>query len=255
MLPKEYKPAVKTSLVRIGPKFDGGYVTAEESLSGTSMIYGFGMSTDWSFEEDFKSKTGAQVVCFDHSVDRRFWRYLISKDFERMLMLKINPFEFWQTVKLFLNYRNFFDGKNATHRQQMIGPGKMGGIDLHALVKGTTARNVFFKIDIEGWEYRILDQLITYQDVMTGVVIEFHDVDLHREKIINFIKNFDLALVHVHGNNNGGTDVNGDPLVLEMTFKPRSSLDKPYGESISLPLPGVDNPNNQKIADYQLSFQ
>ena len=251
MLPREFKPTVKTELVRVGSDRDGGYVVAAECLKDSSIIYGFGLSTDWTFEEDFKKRTGAQVVCFDHTVNRRLWRHLFLKDLRRLVLL--SPRHIFSTAKLFLDYRRFFNGKNATHHQRMIGPQKMGGVDLHQLINGNTQRNLFFKIDIEGWEYRILDQLVAYQNTMTGLVIEFHDVDLHREKIIQFIKTFDLPLVHVHGNNCAGTDVHGDPLVLEMTFKPRSPNDQPLTE-VSLPLPGYDFPNDRKIADYQLSF-
>jgi len=38
-------------------------------------------------------------------------------------------------------------------------------------------------MDIEGGEYRILDNLIKHQDKICGIVIEFHDIDLHLEKI------------------------------------------------------------------------
>ena len=34
---------------------------------------------------------------------------------------------------------------------------------------------IFLKIDIEGWEYRLLKDLITYSEVIEGLVIEFHD--------------------------------------------------------------------------------
>ena len=54
---------------------------------------------------------------------------------------------------------------------------------------------------------------------MTGLVIEFHDVDLHQEKILEFINNFNLELTHIHPNNFGLKDDNGDPKVIEMTFE------------------------------------
>ena len=49
------------------------------------------------------------------------------------------------------------------------------------------SNKIFLKIDIEGSEYRILDDLIRYQDLIKGLVIEFHNIDLHMEKILNFI--------------------------------------------------------------------
>ena len=80
--------------------------------------------------------------------------------------------------------------------------------------KNLIHKPLFLKIDIEGSEYRILDDLIRYQDKITGLVIEFHNIDLHIEKILNFLKNFKLNLVHIHGQNPGGEDYldgSGDP--------------------------------------------
>ena len=59
---------------------------------------------------------------------------------------------------------------------------------------------------------------MTYQDKLSGVVIEFHDVDINKKIISKFIANFDLILTHIHPNNFGGVDEFGDPLVIEMTF-------------------------------------
>jgi FkbM family methyltransferase len=48
----------------------------------------------------------------------------------------------------------------------------------------------FLKIDIEGSEYRILEEIIELQDFICGIVIEFHNIDLHEDKILSFINNF-----------------------------------------------------------------
>ena len=56
------------------------------------------------------------------------------------------------------------------------------------LVPRKYSKNLFFKIDIEGSEYRLLEELVEFQGTMCGLVIEFHDIDLHIEKINNFIK-------------------------------------------------------------------
>ena len=55
------------------------------------------------------------------------------------------------------------------------------------------------KVDIEGGEYNVLDQIIKYQNNLTGLAIEFHNCDLMLEEIRLFIKTFDLDLVHLDG--------------------------------------------------------
>ena len=87
---------------------------------------------------------------------------------------------------------------------------------------------VFFKIDIEGSEYVILDQLISNNEDIIGLVIEFHYVGKNQNKIEKFINLFPLELVHIHPNNNRKTDDKGDPDTLEMTFakSPKMLSDK-----------------------------
>ena len=73
-------------------------------------------------------------------------------------------------------------------------------------------------MDIEGSEYRCLNDLINFQDKLSGAIIEFHDVDLNINLILAFIKNFNLTIAHVHANNCAPIKKNGIPLVIEITF-------------------------------------
>ena len=51
----------------------------------------------------------------------------------------------------------------------------------------TDKSDIFLKIDIEGSEYRILDSILENQNRISGIAIEFHDCDLHLDKIKRFI--------------------------------------------------------------------
>ena len=64
-------------------------------------------------------------------------------------------------------------------------------------------KKLFLKIDIEGSEYDILEDIILNKSKIQGIVIEFHEVSKNIDKIINFTNklNTDLYLVHIHANN------------------------------------------------------
>ena len=64
----------------------------------------------------------------------------------------------------------------------------------------------------------MLDDLLINQKKIIGLVIEFHDCDLHLEKITKFLSLFNLTLVHIHGNNFAELDLNNNIQVLELTF-------------------------------------
>ena len=110
--------------------------------------------------------------------------------------------------------------------------------------------NIFFKIDIEGSEYRVIDELIEVQDKIQGVVIEFHYLDLHLERVKNFISKFNLELIHIHPNNYGPTDKFGNPVTIELTFEKNSIVD---GKENILPNK-LDMKNNPEAEDINLKF-
>ena len=51
-----------------------------------------------------------------------------------------------------------------------------------------------------------------------GLAIEFHDVDINVEKVLNFIDKFDLKLVHIHANNWSTHGLNNIPSSIELSF-------------------------------------
>lgn len=122
--------------------------------------------------------------------------------------------------------------------------------DLNKILSLET-NNVFLKIDIEGNEYRIIDDLLLNQKKIIGLVIEFHDCDLHMEKIIKFISSFNLNLVHIHGNNFAERDFNGDIVVLELTF---SKNPVPVSDICVLPNK-LDMPNYHKKSEVIINFK
>ena len=46
--------------------------------------------------------------------------------------------------------------------------------------------NIFFKIDIEGSEYELLDSILLMQDNIVGLAIEFHDLNKNLDKVRDF---------------------------------------------------------------------
>lgn len=79
----------------------------------------------------------------------------------------------------------------------MIGPAGQPGVTslAEALATNTSeADRIFLKVDIEGSEYRLLREIEAYSPNIAGLVIEFHDFDLHRSRVENFIDAIPLRL-------------------------------------------------------------
>ena len=243
-LPKIFKPQKNYSLSRFGRNYDGGYLVSNKSILDAKSLISFGVLDDTSFEVDFLKLNKVPIFCFDHTLTRNYWKKRIFNDigasiFNLNLKFLINTFE------RYLESRKFFKLNNVKLFNQTITYNS-----IRKILKYEILKPIFFKIDIEGSEYRILDELIESQDLIVGLVIEFHNVDLQLEKIIDFINKFNLQLTHIHPNNYGEVDKFNNPTVIEFTFEKN-----PIEGTSDLFLPNrLDQPNNPDKHDLELFF-
>lgn len=242
MLPSIFKPKKQFKLIRLGKAEDGGYLVGKDSVKNSNFLLSFGISDDWNFEKDFIKSNKVKFLCFDDHISVKF--------FLKRIFYKIFFFPFIQEKKsLFkeifklIDFIKFFDRTRLIIKKISYG-------SLEQILSEINNKNIFLKVDIEGYEYRILDEILKYQDYFSGCVIEFHDVDLHEPRISNFIKNFDLELVHIHGNNYSQIYMH-NPTVLELTFDKYPLLES---EVNVLPNP-LDKPNNPSNKESKLHFK
>ena len=109
---------------------------------------------------------------------------------------------------------------------------------------------VFLKIDIEGSEYDILEDILKVQNKISALIIEFHDINKYRTVIENFIKRLELNLTHIHPNNYGKLDKNNDPIIIELSFEKNPKI---IGGEVKLPNK-LDQKNNPKKNDIFIKF-
>lgn len=248
-LPEFLKPQQSDRLIRIGRDFDGGYLVDEHDLDKTRILISLGINEDWSFEKQFTARRRIPVHAYDATLNikylvRRLWRSI----------LRLNPIYIIRSLSALLDYPIFFSGKNK-HTSQYVGLSTAGYTTLTAIIEEATKitnidNGIFVKIDIEGWEYRLLDEVIAIADKMTGLAIELHDVDLHIDKLEKFIEKFPLKLVHLHVNNYSPINSNGIPLAIECTF-----TSSPIPEKVEMRLPHpLDMPNKRNREEYKVSF-
>lgn len=242
-IPFILKPKKKFSLCRIGKNFDGGYLIGKSSLKDSELLISLGIYDDWSFEEEFKKNNkDCSVICYD---DNNILKLIVKKFIESIIYFPIKlEFKALYYFKKIINYIKI--KKNFSIHQK-----KIFYNDLNNILADVQHNNIFLKIDIEGSEYRLLDEIIKNQKKIKGMVIEFHDFDYHREKICNFVKLLTLELIHIHPNNFSLLDKNNDPLVIELTFERNPIIEN--NKNI-LPDP-LDMKNNPDSDDIFLNFE
>jgi FkbM family methyltransferase len=208
-LPLNFKPKKKFELIRIGKNNDGGYLCGLNSVRMSKNLISLGVFDDISFEKNFrKLNNNCKINFYDKYVDNVFWLKILWKNLG-LSIFKLNPLFFLRSLFKYVDFYNFVK-KNKFYRKT---------IDFNSVNKILKKNKTFLKIDIEGSEYRVLQEIIKHQKKIIALVIEFHDVDLNLEKINDFIKKFKLTLTHIHPNNAGDLNYYKVPLILEMTFE------------------------------------
>ena len=232
VLPLFLRPLKGANLVRMGRDNDGGYLVDKRSITSSEFLLGFGIYDDWSFEKDFTKCVDVPVVAFDASVGQNFFLKKLRVALSRGSRKSVYWFRTW------VDYLQFFKGRNK-HIKKFIGEDeKDHHVSVNTIAKEIVppdVENVFFKIDIEGSEYQILDQLIAMSDRITGLVIEFHEVDINIDKIESFVCKFPLNLCHMHCNNYAPLTESSIPPSIEATFT-KFDLEDDYIENLPSPL-------------------
>jgi hypothetical protein len=237
-----FKPAL--DLVRLGRDNDGGYLVSEKDVNQSDLLIGLGINDDWSFESDFVARNDVKVIAYDGSISAKLFFRRFLKSFFRISNVKA----IMRDYETYCGFCKFFNTGTNTHIQKFVGLNSSDSrhCTLDAILENTSSQHIFFKIDVEGSEYRLLHTLIENVHRMTGLVIEFHDCDIHLFDIEKFIQKFDMNLVHVHANNYSPIRLDDKlPLVLELTFSRHGTI----GQETILPhlLDMKNNPKSDEI--------
>jgi len=261
MLPKLLHPIFVENheLTRIGSIDDGGYVVPLKTILTSSFLISFGINDNWDFEKDFVKKSKTSVWAYDYSIDGYFWYSKFKKDLIKFLSLKIfkpkKIYKMFQYIDFLIFFK--FNKKNRFFLKK-IG-NQPGLLSLKEIINNSfdDKKNIFLKIDIEGYEYNILNDIIDLKNKLNGIVIEFHDVSKNINKISNFIEELksDLYLVHIHGNNYSVKEINKPPEAIELTFSKRSLHLNDKTNDKLYPIANLDHPNSKRSPDVKLFFE
>ena len=248
ILPKIFKPKFNYDLIRIGSKHDGGYLIEKSSMQKAQFLFSFGVSTNWEFEKEFISKTNVNFVAFDGSVDKKFW-----ENEKKLAIIKLKKLSFSKFLRYFFVKRSFYKFfHNKKLISKYIGNDSGNFITFNEALSFSKINNdLFFKIDIEGSEYDILEDILANQKKLIGLAIEFHQCNKNIILIKSFVSRLELELVHIHANNYDDLSSFSIPESIEITF---AKNPKKIGNFKKLPH-FLDRPNRSKNKEIELDFE
>lgn len=241
-LPQWLQPYKSSELVRVGKDYDGGYVISLKDINQSSHLITMGIQEDWSFEEQFSNLNNIPVDSYDFSVGLISWLKCIMRPFYRRFDIVTSfkniakPFRFY---KFFTGNRKFYKKKIGISRPDC---------DLASVIGNL--RNVYLKIDIEGSEYELLQQILELEHRLTGMAIEFHNLPENLDLLKKFYKNLNkLKIVHVHPNSVSGLTLSNEPKVLELSFSKNHK-----NEKVSVLPNQLDMPNSEQTQNIMVKF-
>jgi hypothetical protein len=269
---KKYQPIELDDLIRLGRKYDGGYVLSNSQVENTEVLLSFGINDDWSFEIDFLNRKNIVLYAYDYSVSNNFYRYKIQEHLVLLIAylllrkrskVKGNYNGIKEIIKNNRKIHDFFkpeyhryfipkfintieDKKNTTFNSIFENIGRLKNM------------SVFIKMDIEGTEYKVLAELLPYFSKVNGLVVEFHGLSKGQK----FIEAMELLLeyfyvAHIHANNTRG-QINNTllPNILEITLINKLMIHRDVMLSRhSYPRKDLDYPNDPNNEDVILNFE
>ena len=253
----DFRPVECASLVRIGGPYDGGYVVPLDAVTAADALLSFGLAHNWTFERDFaKYNPRAAIRCYDHTVSTfttiehsigQLFRFFARQDMSYL-----------RKAFTWLDHPLFFRGRNVHFRQRIWCDHQFGSATVDdAFARLPSGSRVFAKVDVEGSEYRIMDDLLRHATDIVALAIEFHDVDILPERfneMTDAIKR-DFEIVHFHANNQGGLAPFHFPNAPEITFLNKRCFDAVPTPSLkTYPVAGLDAPNQPRFPDYKIEF-
>lgn len=253
----ELQPYKIGEMVRVGDKEDGGYVIPNHFKDSRSTLISIGLGDNWSFENQGKGIFFDKFISVDHTVSIF---NILSRLLKRVASKKIKLSTTYYFFKLLINYLNTFIIKKNTHvrKKLVIASTKKikNEITLDECFSMTNGKKILLKIDIEGNEYKIIEDVYRHREKINLLIIEFHQTEkmqIEFSNSISMLKEF-FHLVHIHGNNFDYVSANGIPNVIECTFVNKSVFKDEYEKIRNLPIPKIDYPCNPGKPDINLSF-
>lgn len=137
-------------LFRHGRKGDAGYIVPDKALEAAGILLGYGIDEDNSFEDEFSLKYNKPCFGFDCGISN-----IASKS------------------KLFTFVPHCI-GKADTIYENQTSSGKVSPFSEQLDFLDLKDKKLFIKMDIEGAEYSVFDDILSHSDQITAIVMELH---------------------------------------------------------------------------------
>ena len=189
------KPIEYPHLVRLGTKGDGGYVIPEDQIASCKLLVSLGLSDNFDFDKEFAAKNPAvRVIGVDHTIgswwfSRRILIYIWKIFMYAVIFNARKKRKYIERLRTYLDYFSFFKAPNVHLKRRVASVSNKLDISLGKILEQSAAHlslksenahegsdvltikseshflhDVFLKMDIEGAEYEIAEDIATHHE-------------------------------------------------------------------------------------------
>ena len=182
----------------------------------------------------------------------------LYKSIKRLLYFKSNFSNIYEKTNELIKYLKLNNSKIKHFKFKISRKKELMNKSLEETIKDTNHNGkIMLKIDIEGDEFEILNDITLYSNQIHTLIVEFHELNRNYNKfetlIIEINKKF--YIIHIHGNNVTGVNEIGLPNTLEISFL---NCDLFFNKNIKtkskFPIKNLDFPNHKCIEDIEINF-
>ena len=102
------KPFIVKKLVRLGRKFDGGYLVCDTALKEIDSLVTLGVGDDISFEIDLEKKNSLKnIQMYDYTVNHILFFKIIIKYIRRLITFRTKLENLTYSIKNYINFIKF----------------------------------------------------------------------------------------------------------------------------------------------------
>jgi len=216
-------------VIRMGAYYDGGYVVPLAALEASEALMGYGIFTDISFEREFSQRYNKPSYGFDCGV----------KEIE--------------TGDPNCHFFSECIGSSDSLYTFQVSSGKVSSFSEQRERFDLVNKKYFIKMDIEGGEFLVMNDILNYSKEITGFALEIHMNRANsREEILHFLSKLseDFVLIHLHGCNFCDVSYYKIPDAIQLTYINKNLIDSyklSNNQKSPTPIDRPDNPNKPEV--------
>ena len=202
-----------------------------------------------------KKKNSKIIQLYDYTVNNILFLKIIAKYFRRLITFRTTINNFTYSISNYINFLKFINKKNVILNKYRVVKKirNHNDINLKKIFQKIHNNKNLLKIDIEGSEYEIIDDIISHSSKIKMLIVEFHWINKKKKLFVKSIKKLKnkFDIIHLHANNYRSLKNNEDIFdVIEITMVNKNTNQFRKQFRVNFPIKKLDYecfPNHKKI--------